>query len=101
MPNALQMGYGAHAAPVQERMMQYARRAGWPQLQAVKNQRIYALYHGGARTVYDFIFVQYLAKALYPSAFADVDPQHNLAQFYHKYLPIEAEGVFLQRWQGE
>ena len=28
-----------------------------------KNQRLYALYHGGARTIYDFIFVQYLAKA--------------------------------------
>jgi len=101
MPNALQMGFGAHVAPIQKRMMQYARRAGWLQLPAVKNQRIYALYHGGARTVYDFIFVQYLAKALYPSAFADVDPQHNLAQFYHEYLPIEAEGVFLLRWQGE
>lgn len=101
MPNALPMGYGAHSVPVQERMTQYAQRAGWQQLPAVKNQRIYALYHGGARTVYDFIFVQYLAKALYPSAFADIDPQRNLEQFYHEYLPIEAEGVFMQRWQGE
>ena len=39
-----------------------------------KNQLLYALYHGGARTIYDFIFVQYLAKALYPAAFVDVDP---------------------------
>ncbi|QBY46461.1 ABC transporter substrate-binding protein (plasmid) [Arsenophonus nasoniae] len=101
MPNAVQMGYGAQAAPIQERLTQYALRAGWPQLPAVKNQRIYALYHGGARTVYDFIFIQYLAKSLYPSAFVDVDPQHNLAQFYHQYLPIEAEGIFYQRWQGE
>lgn len=54
-----------------------------------------------ARTIYDFIFVQYLAKALYPAAFVDVDPPRNLAQFYRQYLPIEADGVFLQRWQGE
>ncbi|KKZ17157.1 MULTISPECIES: ABC transporter substrate-binding protein [Serratia] len=101
MPNAVPMGYGTQAAPLQTRLTQYARRAGWPQLPAVKNQRLYALYHGGARTIYDFIFVQYLAKALYPTAFADVDPARNLAQFYHQYLPIEADGVFLQRWQGE
>ncbi|MBN5383795.1 ABC transporter substrate-binding protein [Serratia marcescens] len=101
MPNAVPMGYGAQAAPLQARLTQYARRAGWPQLPAIKDQRLYALYHGGARTIYDFIFVQYLAKALYPAAFADVDPSRNLARFYRQYLPIEADGVFLQRWQGE
>lgn len=36
MPNAVQMGYGAQAAPIQERLTQYALRTGWPQLPAVK-----------------------------------------------------------------
>ncbi|NLU18827.1 MAG: ABC transporter substrate-binding protein [Serratia liquefaciens] len=101
MPNVVTMGFGVAPAQVQQRLTQYAHRPGWSQLPAVKNQRIYALYHGGARTLYDAIFVQFLAKALYPSAFEDVDPQLNLQRFYQEYLPIAAEGVFLLHWQGE
>ena len=73
MPNAVPMGYGAQAAP-SGTPCSVRPACRLPQLPAIKNQRLYALYHGGARTIYDFIFVQYLAKALYPAAFADVDP---------------------------
>jgi len=101
MPKSLSMGFDADPAAINERISQYAQRPGWSKLPAVKNKRIYALYHGGARTLYDAIYVQYLAKSLYPTAFKDVDPQRNLEQFYRDYLPIEAKGVFLQSWQGE
>ncbi len=57
--------------------------------------------NGGVRTLYDYIFVQFVAKALFPSAFEDVNPQRNLETFYEEYLPIKADGVFMQQWQGE
>lgn len=101
MPNAVLMGFDAKSEVTQQRITQYIHRPGWSQLPAVKQANIYAIYHGGARTLYDYIFVQFMAKALYPTAFNDVDPQHNLEKFYEEYLPIKADGVFMLKWRGE
>ncbi|WP_181255311.1 ABC transporter substrate-binding protein [Yersinia pseudotuberculosis] len=101
MPNAVSMGFGAKPETLQQSMTQYAQRPGWSQFPAIKQTRFYALYHGGVRTLYDYIFVQFVAKALFPSAFEDVNPQRNLETFYEEYLPIKADGVFMQQWQGE
>ena len=93
--NAVVMGFGVDPAQTRERLMPFTERAGWPSLKAVKNGQIYAVYHGGARTLYDYTFLQYMAKAMYPEAFADVDPVANHKAYYAKYLPIAAEGTFM------
>ncbi|MCF6232325.1 MAG: ABC transporter substrate-binding protein [Rhodobacteraceae bacterium] len=93
--NAVLMGFGVDPAQTRERLMPFTQRAGWPGLMAVKKDQIYAVYHGGARTLYDYTFLQYMAKAMYPEAFADVDPVANHKAYYTKYLPITAEGTFM------
>jgi ABC-type Fe3+-hydroxamate transport system substrate-binding protein len=93
--NAVVMGFGVDPAQTRERLMPFTKRAGWPGLKAVENGQIYAVYHGGARTLYDYTFLQYMAKAMYPEAFADVDPVANHKAYYAKYLPIAAEGTFM------
>ena len=35
-----------------------------------------------------------MAKALYPEAFSDVDPEKTYADFHKKYLPVQTEGTF-------
>jgi hypothetical protein len=64
-------------------------------LNAVKNGEVHSVYHGGARTLYDYAFLQYIAKRLHPDAFKDVDPLASLTGFYERYLPIKAEGTFM------
>jgi hypothetical protein len=55
----------------------------------VRDGEVHAtLYHGGARTPYDTVFLRYIAKVLHPEAFADVDPSAE-------YLPVRPEGVFV------
>ncbi|MGO1120477.1 ABC transporter substrate-binding protein [Rhodovibrionaceae bacterium A322] len=94
---ALLMGFGVTEDQTQARLQPFADRPGWAELEAVKEGKVYALYHGGARTLYDYTFLQYIAKALYPEAFQDVDPQANHRAFYERYLPVAAEGVFMTR----
>ncbi len=99
-PQSVQVGFGADPAVTRERMKPYVERAGWSELPAVKNGQVHAIYHGGARTLSDFVYAQYIAKQLYPDAFKDVDPAKNIADYYAKWLPIRAEGVFVLPYQA-
>ena len=94
-PQSVQMGFGATAAVARERMAAYLKRPGWSNLPAVKNHGVHGIYHGGARTLSDYVYAQYVAKQLYPDAFKDVDPQQNLRDFYEKWLPVKADGEFM------
>ncbi|SMD19303.1 ABC transporter substrate-binding protein [Rhizobium sp. RU36D] len=99
-PQSVQVGFGADPTVTRERMKPYVERAGWSELPAVKNGQVHAIYHGGARTLSDFVYAQYIAKQLYPDAFKDVDPAKNIADYYAKWLPIKADGVFVLPYQA-
>ncbi len=99
-PQSVQVGFGADPAVTRERMKPYVERAGWSELPAVKNGQVHAIYHGGARTLSDFVYAQYIAKQLYPDAFKDVDPAKNIADYYAKWLPIKADSVFVLPYQA-
>ena len=92
---AVLMGPGVDAALTHARMQPYAGRAGWDGLTAVQAGAIHGLYHGGARTLYDFVFFQSIAKPLHPEQFGDVDPQANLTAFFKRYMPITFDGTYM------
>ncbi|WP_282610705.1 ABC transporter substrate-binding protein [Pelagibius sp. Alg239-R121] len=92
---AVLMGFGIEEDVTRARIQPYVKRPGWSNLPAVQEGEIHAVYHGGARTLYDYTFLQYIAKVLHPKAFTDVDPVANHKRFYETYLPIEAEGSFM------
>jgi hypothetical protein len=101
-PEAVSVGFGADARTVNERMGAYVNgRAGWRQLKAAEGGHVHAVYHGGTRTLSDYVYAQYVAKQIHPEAFADVDPQKNLRDFYEAWLPIKAEGVFMATYQAQ
>jgi ABC-type Fe3+-hydroxamate transport system substrate-binding protein len=92
---SVQVGFSADPELTRERMRNYLTRPGWSDLPAVKNGDVYAIYHGGARTLSDFIYSRYIGKALYPEGFANVDPNAEIKAYYKAWLPIEADGVFV------
>ena len=94
---AVLMGFGVTADETNARLLPYTKRPGWSELSGVKNNEVHALYHGGARTLYDYTFLQYIAKVLYPDAFSDIDPVATHRKFYETYLPITADGVFMHK----
>ena len=97
IPDAVVMGFGVDPALTRERLRPYLARAGWANLPAVRNGEVYAIYHGGTRTLYDYVYARFMAKALYPKAFADVDPRAELAAYYQENLPIRPDGDFMLR----
>lgn len=100
-PQAVIVGFGADPALARERMAAYVARPGWSDLPAVKDGGVHALYHGGARTLSDYVYAQYIAKQLYPEAFKDVDPAKNIRDYYDTWLPIKADGVFVLPYKAE
>lgn len=94
-PEAVILGFGATEDDAQEKMAAYLQRPGWSDLPAAQNGDVYGVYHGGNRTLADFVYARAIAKALYPEAFADVDPAAELRDYYETYMPISADGLFV------
>ncbi|MDO4643107.1 MAG: ABC transporter substrate-binding protein [Cardiobacteriaceae bacterium] len=93
-PEALVMGINIDKAEALKRLDGYKHRTGWSELSAIKNDRLYGIYQGASRTLADAASIQYVAKALYPDAFKDVDPLATYLDFHKKYLPVVPEGTF-------
>lgn len=92
------IGFNVSPGQTWKRLAPYTKRTGWKKLNAIKNGEIYAVNHGGLRSIYDYVYVQYIAKSLYPELFKDIEPKENLKNFYKKYLPITPEGTFMTKY---
>lgn len=99
-PSAMQIGQDIAAASALQRLKGFTQRPGWADLPAVKNQRVYAVYHGATRSVMDAALLQYVAKTLYPDLFRDLNPLATYLGFYQRYLPIRPHGTFMLGLNG-
>lgn len=92
------VGFNVTPEETSSRIKPYLERAGWDKLDAVKNGQVFAVDHGGLRSIYDYVYVQYIAKSLYPELFKDMSPEKNLEDFYAEYLPIKPTGTFMTQY---
>ncbi len=93
-PQAMVMGWGIAGAEAERRLAGFAKRPGWSSLPAVKNKRVYGAYHANSRTLSDGASIQFMAKALYPQLFADLNPEKTYLDFYRQNLPVVPSGTF-------
>lgn len=94
-PKAVRTGYEIAEAETRASLKPYAERAGWADLKAIKAGDINAIEHGLARTLYDYVAMQYIGKRLYPEQFADVDPVSSFKAYHERYLPISFSGTWM------
>jgi ABC-type Fe3+-hydroxamate transport system substrate-binding protein len=94
-PKSVKTGYDATPDVTRASLAPYGRRAGWQALKAVRDGQIHAIEHGLARTLFDFVAMQYIAKQLYPAQFADVDPEAELRAYHARYLPVAYGGTWM------
>lgn len=91
-----------NAEPLIEVLNSLKNRTGWQDLNAVKDGRLYFL-NGGTRSVHNSIFCLFLAKALHPDRFNDVDPESIYRQWYNNFLGIDNNLVMVyppsESWQ--
>lgn len=93
-PNAMVAGFNIEEAEARKRLSGFASRPGWSELPAIKNNRLYGAYHANSRTISDGASIQFVAKAIYPELFKDLDPTKTYQDFYRKNLPIVPQGTF-------
>ncbi|EHE0558914.1 ABC transporter substrate-binding protein [Campylobacter upsaliensis] len=91
---AMVMGFNIDEKEALKRLEAYKNRPGWSALPAIKDNKLYGLYMGASRTLADAAMIQYIAKALYPSLFEDIDPIQTYINFHKNYLPVIPKGTF-------
>ena len=92
----MRMGFTVAENEAQQRLKGFTERAGWSRLDAVKNNQVYGVDHGSLRNMADYTFTQYIAKALYPESFKNIDPLKNFNDYYKTYLPeLRCDGTFM------
>lgn len=92
--DAFVLGWGISKAEAERRLKGFEKRAGWAGLPAVKNNRVYGAYHANSRTLSDGASLQFMAKAIYPQLFADLNPEKTYIDFYRNNLPVVPNGTF-------
>lgn len=89
---ALHLGWDADPAEAGRQLRAYAARPGWERLRAVRDGRLYGLYHGFAMHPTAFAGIQQLARWLHPQALADLDPEARRVAFLQRFLPMLPTG---------
>lgn len=93
-PTAMVMGWGIDKKEAEKRLAGFEKRPGWSNLPAIKNHRLYGAYHANSRTLSDGASLQFMAKALYPQLFSDLNPGKTYEDFYRQNLPVIPKGTF-------
>ena len=96
-PKAVLTGFDADPATTRARLAPYARRQGWADLAAIRNGQLHALEHGLCRALFDYCPTYFIAKALHPERFADIDPIGELRRYHEQFLPVTFEGTWMTR----
>jgi iron complex transport system substrate-binding protein len=71
-----------------------AARSGIRDLDAIKNGRVFALWHHFYNSPFNVAAVQAIAKWQHPELFADLDPDGLLRKLFHRFQPFEQDGVY-------
>lgn len=69
-------------------------QAGFRNLKAVKNHRVYAAWHHFYDSPYNFLAVEWFAKWMHPGLFKDIDPDKSVRDLHRKFLPVAPGGAF-------
>jgi iron complex transport system substrate-binding protein len=82
------VGRGADMALSRKRLANLMKRMPFPELKAVKQGNVHAVWHQFYGAPYEFFPIQQFAKWFHPELFADLDPEKNFEEFHRKFLPV-------------
>lgn len=93
--DSMRLGYYADPDDSKNRLEAFTKRPGWDTINAVKNHRVYSIYHTLTDRIYNFAVLQAVAKCLYPEEFKDLDPEKSIKEFHEKFLPVDYSGAWM------
>ncbi|MFK3779060.1 ABC transporter substrate-binding protein [Agrobacterium sp. NPDC089420] len=89
-------GIGADKAGIEAALGALEKRKGFDLIKAVKNDRVYGIYHQLYASAMNIYALEYLAKAFYPDALKNLDPEADLEKIVTEFtgLPKTMKVVF-------
>jgi iron complex transport system substrate-binding protein len=69
-------------------------RTGLGELDAVRADRVHAIWHHFYNSPFNVAAVQAMAAWFHPELFADVDANATLAELYARFQPVPLDGVY-------
>lgn len=95
------VGRGADMKLARERLANLMKRTPFPEIKAVKEGNVHAVWHQFYGAPYEFIPIQQFAKWFHPDLFADLDPDKTFQEFHDKFLPVTYRpGYFVSLEEG-
>lgn len=82
------VGPGADLADARRRLAGYADKPAYRHSRAVRDGRLYAIWHQFYNSPYQFVAIQQMAKWLHPDLFRDLDPDQTFRAFHDAFLPV-------------
>ncbi|QYM94008.1 ABC transporter substrate-binding protein [Dickeya zeae] len=73
----LPFGYGASDSDIQEKAKALLSRTGIDQIPAIKAGQVYGVFHHFYNHPYNIVGMEYLAKAVYPKQFSNLNPDET------------------------
>lgn len=90
----LVMGPGIDAKVSRAALAKIVAEPGLADLAAVRNGRVYGLWHIFNNNPANFLAIEVLAKWFHPELFADVDPEASLRELNERFLPVPMQGTY-------
>lgn len=91
---AVSLGYGVPPEPARKEMNALMNRQGLASLEAVKSQRVMAVYHNFYNSPLNIFAAEALAAFFHPQAFSDLNPQAEMISFHQRFTAISGAGTF-------
>ncbi|WP_426762662.1 ABC transporter substrate-binding protein [Hafnia paralvei] len=92
---AVPFGYGVTQKQVDDGFTKLEARNGFNQIKAVKENRLYGMYHNFYNHPYNIVGLDYLAKFIYPQQFEALDPAQTYRTIISTFTQIPpADAIF-------
>ncbi|MBZ0335024.1 hypothetical protein MARI_31130 [Marinobacter sp. JH2] len=88
------LGAGIDAGMARASLAQATNRPGLRAVKPIREGQAMAIWHHFYNTPMNVIAVQALARWFHPEAFADLNPESTLVEFYQRFQPVELDGVY-------
>lgn len=96
--NPLPFGLGADEKSIDAQANILLNRTGVSQIPAVQQKKSYGIYHQFYNNPFNIIGMEYLAKAIYPQQFTDLNPDENYRHIVHNFTALP-DGDFIFFWK--
>jgi iron complex transport system substrate-binding protein len=93
-PERIALGAGVDAGLARVSLKHSMQRPAMQALIAVRDGRAHAIWHHFYNSPLNVYAVQVFAKWLHPDLFDDLDPEQTMRTLYHRFQPVELDGVY-------